>query len=314
MIQYAYKRISSSNSPASTFKNFILNLLKCTNHTVRISKNQYNILMGENGGDNQQNKVILFIYDIAANENDSAKKIFQLETYYSAGNARIYFTIVPISDNFHFNPTILKFDRYMGYEYESPQLSFFFCQNENGYLLLFFEKDGAFNNSTFYYFSNLIINSTHKYYNTNFSSGTSSDFSTRFEASNQLKQYNGTEQGGELYTRKNRLNYNLLNGGTIDLIKNKLYSPSIEINDPLFLPFYWDCSNVEAGKFYNIPSNLVDSNDHDKCFAISAHTLIKLNNFSPINEITFNGKAYGEDGYNDVDGDTLNDIPENNSI
>ena len=36
--------------------------------------------------------------------------------------------------------------------------------------------------------------------------------------------------------------------------------------------------------------------------------------FSPINEITFNGKAYGEDGYNDVDGDTLNDIPENNSI
>lgn len=36
--------------------------------------------------------------------------------------------------------------------------------------------------------------------------------------------------------------------------------------------------------------------------------------FSPINEITFNGKAYGEDGYNDVDGDTLNDIPENDGI
>lgn len=36
--------------------------------------------------------------------------------------------------------------------------------------------------------------------------------------------------------------------------------------------------------------------------------------FSPINEITFYGKAYGEDGYNDVDGDTLNDIPENDGI
>ena len=58
----------------------------------------------------------------------------------------------------------------------------------------------------------------------------------------------------------------------------------------------------------------IAANDHDKCFAISAHTLIKLNNFSPINEITFNGKAYGEDGYNDVDEDTLNDIPENDGI